>query len=203
VRRTLPGIVKGKFAYLAPEQPFDRSVDPRTDVFAAGIVLWEALASRHLFRRDDDLATVLTVRQAKVPDIRKFAPGLDERVVTALERALRADPDKRHPTALAFADELAAFLADEPAAKRQSTNALVAAVVRDVAAAERGVPREPSELSLPRMEARSSVPRRSGEKAKPPPLPGRTESGPRPSGDPLPLLKRRNSQRAVRVKNAG
>lgn len=201
VRRTLPGIVKGKFAYLAPEQAFDRSVDPRTDVFAAGIVLWEALASRHLFRRDDDLATVLTVRQAKVPDIRKFAPGVDERVVTALEKALRADPDKRHPTALAFADDLAAYLADEPAAQKQSTSALVAAVVRDVVAAERGIAHEPTELSLPRMEARSSVPRRSGEKKKPPALPARANTGARPSGEPMLLLKRRRA--SLRVKNAG
>jgi serine/threonine-protein kinase len=198
VRRTLPGIVKGKFAYLAPEQAFDRSVDPRTDVFAAGIVLWEALASRHLFRRDDDLATVLTVRQAKVPDIRKFAPGLDPRVISALEKALRADPDKRHASALAFAEELSAFLDDQPIARTlEARRELVAAVVRDVVAAEHGVPKQQPELSLPRMEARSSAPRKSGEKAKPPALPGR------PSGEPMPLLKRRVSHRTIRVKNAG
>ena len=68
MRRTQPGIVKGKFAYLAPEQTYDRLVDPRTDVFAAGIVLWEALASRHLFRRSTDLKTVL------VEILRELAP---------------------------------------------------------------------------------------------------------------------------------
>ncbi|MGZ3422134.1 MAG: serine/threonine-protein kinase [Polyangiales bacterium] len=185
VRRTLPGVVKGKFAYLAPEQAFDRAVDPRTDVFAAGIVLWEALASRHLFRRDDDLSTVLTVRQAKVPDIRKYAPGLDPRVASAVEGALRADPDKRHPSALAFADQLAAFLADQP---MKVGPELVAAVVSDVIFAERGTA---PELALPRLDARSSVPRRSGSKTKPPPLP---TSG----GEPTLLAKR---SRRGRVKN--
>lgn len=136
MRKTQPGIVKGKFAYLAPEQAFDRTVDPRTDVFAAGIVLWEALASRHLFRREDDLQTVLLVRQAKVPDVRRYAPGLDVGVVRALKRALQPDPEKRTPTAAEFADELAAFLAREDAVP---TRKLVAAVVRDVRRAESGI----------------------------------------------------------------
>ncbi|MBI2390300.1 MAG: serine/threonine protein kinase [Deltaproteobacteria bacterium] len=136
VRRTQPGIVKGKFAYLAPEQAFDRAVDPRTDLFAAGIVLWEALASRHLFRRDDDLQTVLLVRQAKVPDIRRFAPGLDGRLVHALTRALQADPKRRYPTAQHFADDIAAFLEEQEAITGPK---LVAAVVRDVLRAEAGV----------------------------------------------------------------
>jgi len=136
MRKTQPGIVKGKFAYLAPEQAFDRSVDPRTDIFAAGIVLWEALASRHLFRRDDDLETVLLVRQARVPDIRRFAPGLDSRVVVALRQALAPDPQKRLSSAAAFADELAAYLASEDAVAGPK---LVAAVARDVRRAESGV----------------------------------------------------------------
>lgn len=133
MRKTQPGIVKGKFAYLSPEQAFDRAVDPRTDVFAAGIVLWEALASRHLFRRDDDLETVLLVRQAKVPDIRRYAPGLDLGVVRSLRKALRADPNERIATAQELADALSAYLAKEDAV---ATPKLVAAVVRDVRRAE-------------------------------------------------------------------
>jgi serine/threonine-protein kinase len=115
-RRTLPGIVKGKFAYLAPEQTLDKPVDPRTDVFAAGIVLWEALASRSLFRRPRDLETVLAVRAATVPDVRAYAPGLDVLVARALRRALAADPDARFPSALAFAEALEASLAKFPSA---------------------------------------------------------------------------------------
>jgi serine/threonine-protein kinase len=154
VRRTLPGIVKGKFAYLAPEQAFDRAVDPRTDIFAAGIVLWEALSGRHLFRREDDAQTVLSVRRAQVPDLRRYAPGIDERIVAAIQRALQADPEARHATAKAFADELLAWLRDQPVWDPQ---AIVAAVVREVSEAEgrssgtRPVvdPRRPSLITAP------------------------------------------------------
>lgn len=146
MRRTLPGVVKGKFAYLAPEQAFDRSVDPRTDVFAAGVVLWEALAARHLFRRDDDLETVLLVRQARVPDILTYAPGLDRRIVDAVSRALQADPEKRFPSALAFAEELASWLRLQPG---WSVPKIVSAVVRDVFEAEsRPAPRASTPVPL-------------------------------------------------------
>lgn len=164
MRKTKPGIVKGKFAYLAPEQAFDRAVDPRTDVFAAGIVLWEALASRHLFRRDDDLETVLLVRQAKVPDIRRYAPGSDARLVAALSHALKSDPDKRYATAEKFADEIASYLKDQDAV---SGSKLVAAVVRDVLRAEVGV-HVPAEPVAPR-DDRVSMPRLNSK--RPPPLP--------------------------------
>lgn len=129
MRRTQPGIVKGKFAYLAPEQAFDRAIDPRTDVFAAGIVLWEAITSRRLFGCDDVVETVMRVRQANAPDVRRFAPGLDGRLAQAIRRSLQANPEHRFATAAEFADELSAYLAlDDAVAPRK----LVAAVVRDV-----------------------------------------------------------------------
>lgn len=184
MRKTKPGIVKGKFAYLAPEQAFDRSVDPRTDVFAAGIVLWEGLASRHLFRRDDDLETVLLVRQAKVPDIRRYAPGLDMRLVKMLQRALQADPDKRYPTAEAFANDLADFLRDQEAVVGSK---LVAAVVRDVLRADghHEIKREE-----PARDDRVSMPRTPSEHPPPDDRPSPRSAG---GSLPMPLVRRRTA----------
>ncbi len=146
-RRTMPGIVKGKFAYLAPEQTLDRPVDPRTDVFSAGIVLWEALASRHLFRRARDVETVMAVRAARIPDVRTYAPGLDPHVAETLERALRREPDARFASALAFAEALESWLATLPRAvgARQ-----VAAIVADV--------RAPGPAGAPSAPLRSTEP---------------------------------------------
>jgi serine/threonine protein kinase len=159
MRRTLPGIVKGKFAYLAPEQTFDRMVDPRTDVFAAGIVLWEALASRHLFRRSTDLKTVLAIRDGRIRDVRKYAPGLDERVVEAVHCALQQDPDRRFASADAFAEALSEYTGGIRPAIGPT---VVAAVVEDVLRSEMEPFEEvrPSRLSLPRVA-----------KKGPPPLP--------------------------------
>ena len=151
VRRTQPGIVKGKFAYLAPEQTLDRNVDPRTDVFAAGIVLWEALASRHLFRRSTDLKTVLAIRDGKLRDILRYAPGLDGRVVEALRRALRHDPAERFQSALDFADALAAYLDDQKLGDRRKLVASVVREVRGALAARTPRPSRASRLSLPRV----------------------------------------------------
>jgi serine/threonine-protein kinase len=145
-RRTLPGIVKGKFAYLAPEQTLDRPVDPRTDVFAAGIVLWEALASRPLFRRARDLDTVLAVRAARVPDVRRYAPGVDARIVAALRVALQADPAGRFPTALALAEALEACLARLPCPAEDRQVAALVDDVRRADAADRDA--RPSRASL-------------------------------------------------------
>jgi serine/threonine-protein kinase len=149
-RRTAPGIVKGKFSYLSPEQAFDRQVDPRSDVFAAGIVLWEALAARSLFRRATDLKTVLAVREAKWRDILPYAPKCDPRLVAALRRALQPDPARRWQSAREFADALAEVQADVPEWSHPIKIAeAIGAVVADVRAAKGIGPREPTPRKAP------------------------------------------------------
>lgn len=195
VRRTLPGVVKGKFAYLAPEQTFDRQVDPRTDVFAAGIVLWEALASRHLFRRSTDLKTVLAIRDGRVRDVRRYAPDVDHRVAKALARALQHDPERRFQSAAEFADALGEYLVEQ----RIDRTKVIAAVVRVVRAAlgEREAPAPNERLSLPRVEKR---------RAHPPPLPPKAAHGKQPVlcgteraslSEPLPLVRRVSKRRVI------
>src|SRR6185436_1074035 len=63
---TQTGILKGKFPYMAPEQAEGKRVDKRADVFALGIVLWETLTGRYLFRGKSDAATLKLVRACDV-----------------------------------------------------------------------------------------------------------------------------------------
>ena len=58
---TRAGKIKGKFSYMAPEQVRGLEATRRIDIYAAGIVLWEALTGRPLFRRKDDVATINAV----------------------------------------------------------------------------------------------------------------------------------------------
>jgi predicted ATPase/serine/threonine protein kinase/Tfp pilus assembly protein PilF len=105
------GILKGKFPYMAPEQAHAKPVDARTDVFALGIVLWEMLCARYLFRGKTDAATLKLVREAQVPapsSLRDDVPEALERVVL---KALRKDARDRYPTAEAFREALAGVLA--------------------------------------------------------------------------------------------
>lgn len=101
---TRPGRVKGKFAYMSPEQVRGMPVDARTDVFAAGVVLWECLAKRRLFAGDpNDMPQVLTTvappPSAHNPEV---SPWLDRVVLKALSR----DRDERFASAAEFADAL-------------------------------------------------------------------------------------------------
>lgn len=100
------GLVKGKLQYLSPEQIYRRPVDQRADVFAAGVVLWEALAGRPLFdgaTEAETLAMVLTESLQPPSNVCMDVPlELDETCLRALEREV----ERRYPTAAAFATAL-------------------------------------------------------------------------------------------------
>ena len=66
-QHTATGILKGKFPYMSPEQADGLDLDARSDVFALGIVLWEQLTGRRLFKGDNDLATQRLVKACQVP----------------------------------------------------------------------------------------------------------------------------------------
>ena len=92
--------VKGKLAYLAPERIDKRRTCTRqSDVFSMGVVLWECLAGRRLFRSDDAVDTFEEVLRAPIPRLRQLGanipPGLDE----AVARALSRDLNTRHKSA--------------------------------------------------------------------------------------------------------
>jgi serine/threonine-protein kinase len=102
-------LLKGKLAYLAPEQARQRNVDHRADLWSAGVVLWEALAGRRLFRGPSKVETLKRSLSAVVPPIRKHNPlvplELDELCFSALSR----DVTKRLDSAWEFSQELRRF----------------------------------------------------------------------------------------------
>ena len=97
--QTQEGTVKGKYAYMAPEQLKGGSIDHRVDIFALGIVLYEMLALRRLFQRKTDYLTFRAVMEQPIPDIRKYRSDLPDGVANALLRALDRDPDARFDSA--------------------------------------------------------------------------------------------------------
>jgi eukaryotic-like serine/threonine-protein kinase len=110
LHHTTTGTVKGKFAYMAPEQVQGRPIDRRADVWAIGVLLWEALALRPLFRRNSEPETILAVIDAPFEGPSAFRPeaaALDAIVL----RALCRDVSARTPSAAALRVELEDFLA--------------------------------------------------------------------------------------------
>jgi serine/threonine-protein kinase len=110
-RTTSEGALRGKLGYMAPEYVKSGAIDRRTDVFAMGVVAWEAIARKRLFRGENDAQTIDRVREAVVPALGPLAPELSKVAAAALDgvlaRALAKFPDERFPTARAFADALA------------------------------------------------------------------------------------------------
>jgi serine/threonine protein kinase len=99
-------IVKGKFGYLAPEVTLGKGADRRVDIFAAGILLWEMLAGRRLFKGETDIETFKQVQAALVPDIRQLRPEVSADLARVLSRALARDPRDRYQSANDFARDL-------------------------------------------------------------------------------------------------
>lgn len=103
---TQTGEMKGKMAYFAPEQAVGGELDRRLDVFALGIVSWEVLCGRRLFKGDNPLMTLKKITEAPVPSIRKYREDVPEALDEAIQKALQRNPDDRWPSALAFARAL-------------------------------------------------------------------------------------------------
>jgi len=97
--QTQEGTVKGKYAYMAPEQLRGASIDRRVDIFALGVVLYEMLALRRLFQRNTDYLTFRAVMEQPIPDIRRYRPDLPDSVAAVLAHALERDPNNRFESA--------------------------------------------------------------------------------------------------------
>jgi serine/threonine protein kinase len=104
--RTRTGTVKGKNAYMSPEQILGKPLDRRSDVFALGVVMYEMLAIKRLFHRDSDFLTFKAITEEPIPDIRDRRPDLPPGMRAALVQAMARDPAGRFDTAQGFANAL-------------------------------------------------------------------------------------------------
>jgi serine/threonine-protein kinase len=95
---TTQGTLKGKLGYMAPEYVKGEAIDRRADVFAMGVVLWEALAGRRLFRGENDAETLQRVVHAPIPPISAIVPELHPDFDDVLACALERDPARRFPS---------------------------------------------------------------------------------------------------------
>lgn len=105
---TESGVVKGKFGYLAPEQLRGRELDRRTDVWAAGVILWELCTGERLYADVDQAASMLRLVTEKPRRVRSVVPDLPEALDAAVAGALELDPARRWKTAHELAEQLRA-----------------------------------------------------------------------------------------------
>jgi serine/threonine protein kinase len=125
---TQDGQLRGKLRYMSPEQCLGSAVDRRADIFAAGVVLWEALTGRELFSGDDPAVIIRRVLEETIPPpsslVRSLAPEADAVVLRALDRAR----ERRFQTAREMAIALEEAL---PAASPRRVGDFVAKVAQN------------------------------------------------------------------------
>jgi len=96
---TQPGMLKGKFAYMSPEQARGEPVDARTDTFALGVVLWEMLTGGKLFDGDSEVAVLRSVQESVIAPPARLNPDVPEDLSAVVVKALERAPEARFQTA--------------------------------------------------------------------------------------------------------
>jgi len=93
---TQVGMIKGKVAYMSPEQAAGKVIDHRSDIFATGILLYELVAGGRMFKGDDTLQILSKVREAEFTPLGTLKGGLPEKLYEIVSKALAKDPEDRY-----------------------------------------------------------------------------------------------------------
>lgn len=145
VNATRVGIFKGKIGYGAPEQVRCEAVDQRADVYSVGVMLWEAVAARRMWKDTTEAIVLQRVLAGELPSLREIKPDAPAELVRICERALATDPAARHPDAAALKEDLEAYIAETYGVV---TTEEVGEVVHDLFLADRARVRHTVELKL-------------------------------------------------------
>ena len=107
---TRTGGIKGKYPYLSPEQVRGEAIDPRSDIFALGTVLWEITIGRRLFKRDNDLLTLQAVLEGDIPPPSALMSDYPRELEAIIMKALARTPNRRYSTCRALQEDLEQFV---------------------------------------------------------------------------------------------
>jgi eukaryotic-like serine/threonine-protein kinase len=114
--RTAPGVFKGKYAYMSPEQVDGLPLDGRSDLFSAGVCLYELLTGKPLFRRDDITEAMREIRALQMAiEPERHRRDLPSGLAAIVRRALARSPEDRYPDAASMKLELERFAAADSA----------------------------------------------------------------------------------------
>ena len=138
VEQTIAGVIKGKYAYMSPEQAAAQPLDARSDVFSLGVCLFELLTTQGLFRQKETaspFAVLHAVREAVIPRVRAVMADVPQALDDLTYQCLQRDRDRRPQSAAEVADALDAWLAiAAPTFGAPELAALVAGILADAPA---------------------------------------------------------------------
>ncbi len=110
VRQTAAGVIKGKYYYMSPEQAWGEPLDFRSDIFSAGIVLYEMMTGQMLYLEEDLHKLLDMARRANIAPPTSLRKGIPPQLEKIVMRALAKLPDRRYQSAADFATDLERFL---------------------------------------------------------------------------------------------
>jgi len=181
---TRGGEVKGKVAYMAPEQLSAKPLDRRVDIYAAGAVMWETLVGRRLVKAPHQAALVAIITQGTLPSMRSIDPTIPEAIDQVCMRALSRNPDDRYGTTEELADaiESAADAAGIPLASSR----VIAKYLKAVAPVPPDAPSQPraSSPSSSQRIVTDATPSSTNASAAVPAAPVSSPSGPQSVSQP-------------------
>ncbi|MBK8013436.1 MAG: protein kinase [Deltaproteobacteria bacterium] len=111
--RTQVGVLKGKFAYMSPEQVRGQPTDRRSDLFALGVVFYEMVTGQRLFLAETDYGTLEAVRTTLIPPPRRFNPAINASLEAILLKLLAREPRDRYQWASELHDDLAGHVMED------------------------------------------------------------------------------------------
>jgi eukaryotic-like serine/threonine-protein kinase len=109
-RASTAGMLKGKFAYMAPARARGDPAAAPTDLFALGITLWELLTGARLFDGDSDVAVLRAVQEREIVSPSQVTPAVDPALAQVVMTALQRDPTRRFPNAGEFERKLLTYV---------------------------------------------------------------------------------------------
>jgi len=103
---TQAGVIKGKLAYLAPEQALGKEVDHQADIYALGLVFYEILSGKRLYHFDSDIQAIRTIPEMVIPPIVSLRPEVPEELNRIVMKCLEKDKAKRYADAISLHNDL-------------------------------------------------------------------------------------------------
>lgn len=152
VATTLPGVIKGKLGYMAPEALEGLALDPRADLYSLGVTLWEALTLERLFSNRRSFIEARHSSREPARDLRAVLSDAPEALAMILSKALSVDPDARYSSAIEMSEAIRTALTHRIAARSEVTAWLLTAsatkIEREREALRRLGPRQTDRVSV-------------------------------------------------------
>ena len=136
--KTADGVLKGKLGYMSPEQVIGAEIDHRSDIFALGIMLFEALTLKRLFLGKTDLDTLINIRDVKIDSKLRKHNYIPQGIQALIRKALAQDPRDRFQSASDFQEAILDYLFEN---RLRVSNRVLATFIEEIL---QGPPKAPA-----------------------------------------------------------